>query len=80
MMNQPIFDMRAIAALDTIEQAPAQGFLAGLMASGRQLPELNESELADEVRDRAAAYESSQPSFAADLRAAVSEEDEPVVA
>lgn len=80
MMNQPIFDMRAVAALDATTDAPNEGFLASLMASLRQLPELGEADLADELRERAATYEGSQPSYAADLRAAVSEQDEPAVA
>ena len=72
MMNPTIFDMRAIAAQDLPADAGAPGFLDKLMASLRSLPAPSDAQLASEMLERAEAYADSQPSFAADLRAAAS--------
>lgn len=65
-MNPIIFDMRTIATQEALADEASQGFLSRLMDSLRSLPESS----TDELRDRAAAYAGSQPSFAADLSAA----------
>ncbi len=70
-MNQPILDMRAIVAHEYAADEASQSFLDKLLANLRHLPDTSDADLADELRERAAAYEESQPSFAADLRAAL---------
>ncbi len=70
-MNQPILDMRAIVAQEYAADEASQSFLDKLLANLRYLPDTSDADLADELRERAAGYEESQPSFAADLRAAL---------
>lgn len=58
-------------ASQSFQSAESQDFLATLLASLPSLSESNAAELADDMLDRAVSYDASQPSFAADLRAAV---------
>ena len=72
MMTQPIFDMHAVAAEEFVTDDSSQGLLDQLMDSLARPPALpTGAALADEMLDRAVSYDDSQPSFAADLRAAV---------
>ncbi len=76
MMTQPIFDMHAVAAEEFVTEDRSQGLLDQLVDSLAQPPaQPTGAELADEMLDRAVSYDDSQPSFAADLRAAVTDED-----
>lgn len=77
MMTQPIFDMHAVAAEEFVTEDLSQGLLDRLMDS---LSQPTGAELKDDLLDRAVAYDDSQPSFAADLRAAVTVEDAQTVA
>ena len=80
MMSQPIFDMRAIAAQQLFTDHPSQGVLDKLLDCLVHLPDASREDMTEEVLDRAASYDASQPSFAQDLRAAVAgREDEAVV-
>ncbi|MBL8349101.1 MAG: hypothetical protein JNL87_02200 [Burkholderiaceae bacterium] len=74
-MNPTLIDMRAVTAQDlaTTDEA-SQGWLRKLLDGLRRLPEPSEAETAEALLDRAAQYAASQPSFAADLRAAVTED------
>ena len=67
-------------ASQSFQPAQSQDFLAKLMASLPSLTESSAAELADDMLDRAVAYDESQPSFAADLRAAVIRNDAEVAA
>lgn len=80
MMTQPIFDMHAVAAQEFVTEDLSQGFLDKLMNSLGNPAQASEVELTDEMLDRAVSYDDSQPSFAADLRAAVTREDVPALA
>lgn len=81
MMTQPIFDMHAVAAEAFVTEDLSPGLLDQLMDSLAQPPAPpTGAELTDDMLDRAVAYDDSQPSFAADLRAAVTGEDAQTVA
>lgn len=74
-MNPTIIDMRAVIAQDlATDDEASQGWLCRLLDGLRRLPEASEAETAEALLDRAAQYAASQPSFAADLRAAVADE------
>jgi hypothetical protein len=80
MMIQPIFDMHAVAAQEFVTEDLSQGFLDKLMNNFANPAQPSDVELIDEMLDRAVSYDDSQPSFAADLRAAVIREDAQAVA
>lgn len=71
MMNLPIFDLNPVATQEAETDDASQGFMDHVMAGLRKLPAASDVDLTEEVLERAAAYEDSQPSYAADLRAAV---------
>jgi hypothetical protein len=75
MMTQPIFDMHAVAAQEFVSEDLSRGFLDRLTKSLTNPVQASEIELAAELLDRAVSYDDSQPSFAADLRAAVTRGD-----
>lgn len=71
MMSQPIFDMHAVAAQEFVTDDLSHNFLDTLMASLAKLPQASDAERADDLLERAVSYDETQPSFAAELRAAV---------
>jgi hypothetical protein len=80
MMTQPIFDMHAVAAEEFVTEDLSQGFLARLISGLANAAPMSDAELTQEMLDRAVSYDDAQPSFAADLRAAVTREDAEAVA
>ena len=74
MMIHPIFDLNTDADPLLATDDLWQSFLDKLMHNLAHLTEASDAERADDVLDRADAYADSQPSFAADLRAAVAPE------
>jgi hypothetical protein len=82
MFNIPIAaqSFQPAESLAATEGAQSQDFVATLLASLPSLTEPSATELADDMLDRAVAYDKSQPSFAADLRATVFREDADAVA
>ncbi len=68
MMIQPIFDMHAVAAQEFVSDDPSQGLLDKLIDNLSSPAAASD----DELLDRAVSYDDTQPSFAADLRAALS--------